>query len=207
MNLFEGLNEGDLNRLVRPELHIDQFRSKMGDDDEIVVVSFLVTGKNPAMDLMGFLEKGFNDVLDADVSTGEFQDGKYLVFVEIKRRTWTPAKIIEILVDMEALTEIDHKDWEFMYYKNDRRLPVTQENLENEIPNSPREYREYYGDKDMNGIEDGVDVAMESLQMAAGMNVNRYAPRNKFTDKLREQAGVSFNDHKESTKPATRARR
>ena len=158
MNLFEGLNEGDLNRLVRPELHIDQFRSKMGDDDEIVVVSFLVTGKNPAMDLMGFLEKGFNDVLDADVSTGEFQDGKYLVFVEIKRRTWTPAKIIEILVDMEALTEIDHKDWEFMYYKNDRRLPVTQENLENEIPNSPREYREYYGDKDMNGIEDGVDV-------------------------------------------------
>ena len=36
-NLFEGLEQGDLKRLVHPELHIDEFKSKLGDDCDVVV--------------------------------------------------------------------------------------------------------------------------------------------------------------------------
>ena len=41
----EGLEYGDLKRLIHPELHVDEFKSKMGDDSDIVVISFKVVDK------------------------------------------------------------------------------------------------------------------------------------------------------------------
>lgn len=38
--LNEGLNYGDLNDTIDPVFSIDRYRSKMGDDDNIVVVAF-----------------------------------------------------------------------------------------------------------------------------------------------------------------------
>ena len=78
----EGLEHGDLKRLVHPDVHVDEFKSKMGDDADIVVVSFKVASKEPALDLVNFIEKGYDFVLDADLSSGELDDGEYLVFVE-----------------------------------------------------------------------------------------------------------------------------
>ena len=81
--LDEGSYRGDLQRLVGPELHIDQHRSKMGEDDDIIVVSFKVQGKEPANDLVSFLETGYDFILDADASPGEISPGRFLVFFEI----------------------------------------------------------------------------------------------------------------------------
>ena len=83
--LREGLEKGDLARLVHNELHIDEFKSKLGDDRDVVVVSFKVSGKEPANDVVNFVEKGYNWVIDADVSSGEMSDGDFIVFVEIPR--------------------------------------------------------------------------------------------------------------------------
>ena len=77
-NLFEGLEQGDLKRLIHPELHIDEFKSKLGDDADVVVASFKVDNKEPANDLVNFIEKGYDWVLDADVSSGEMDDGSYI---------------------------------------------------------------------------------------------------------------------------------
>jgi hypothetical protein len=77
--LFEGLEYKDLVGMMKPTMHIDEFSSKMGDDDDIIVVSFFVRSKAAAADLMTWFEKGYDWVLDADVSPGEIKPGRFLV--------------------------------------------------------------------------------------------------------------------------------
>jgi hypothetical protein len=40
----------------------------MGTDADVCVISFKVAGKEPSADLVSFIEKGYDFVLDADVS-------------------------------------------------------------------------------------------------------------------------------------------
>ena len=81
-----GLRIGDLKDLVHHIFEIDAYASKMGDDKNIVTLSFTVGDKNPADDLMRFLEGGYSFILDSDVTAGEQSDGAYRVFVELERR-------------------------------------------------------------------------------------------------------------------------
>ena len=71
--------------MVHNELHVDEFKSKMGNDEDMVVLSFKVGGKEPAIDLVNFIEKSYDWVIDADTSSGEMEDGDYIVFVEMER--------------------------------------------------------------------------------------------------------------------------
>jgi hypothetical protein len=57
--------------LLKPTVHVDEFSSKMGDDDDVVVVSFFVRYAQAAKDLMMWFEKGYVFVLDAVRSPGE----------------------------------------------------------------------------------------------------------------------------------------
>ena len=43
--LREGLEQNDLKRLVHDEMHIDEFKSKLGRDEDVVVISFKVKVK------------------------------------------------------------------------------------------------------------------------------------------------------------------
>ena len=60
--LNEGLRSRDLENMIKPVLSIDTFRSKMGEDRDVCVVSVVAKDRNPAKDLMEFLEKGYNFV-------------------------------------------------------------------------------------------------------------------------------------------------
>ena len=80
-----GLRIGDLKDCVDHIFEIDSFKSKMGDDKDIVTLSFSVAEKHAADDLMNFIEKGYEFVLDADATAGEQSDGTYKVFVELER--------------------------------------------------------------------------------------------------------------------------
>ena len=88
-SLFESLNFKDFEGLLKPTIHVDEFSSKMGDDDDIIVVSFFVRNDQAAKDLMSWFEKGYDFVLDADKTSGEQTDGYYRVFVEIERKRFT----------------------------------------------------------------------------------------------------------------------
>jgi hypothetical protein len=67
-SLFESLGFKDMEGLIKPTIHVDEFSSKMGDDDDIIVVSFFVRDPQAARDLMMWFEKGYDFVLDADKS-------------------------------------------------------------------------------------------------------------------------------------------
>ena len=67
-NLTEGLGYKDLAGMLKNTVYIDDFSSKMGDDDEIVVASFYVRDHQAAMDLVNWFEKGYDFIMDADMS-------------------------------------------------------------------------------------------------------------------------------------------
>lgn len=132
MNLSENLRANDLAGMVKKVFDVDSFKSKIGDDEDIITLSFTVDYQDPAKDLENFIEMGYNFVLDADTSPGELEDGTYKVFVEIERTRHAPSQIIELLQGIERLTGIP--DMRFRYYKNFKSQEATLENLSNTIP-------------------------------------------------------------------------
>ncbi len=81
----EGLKAGDLDGVISKRFSVDQFKSKMGEDRNIMVLAFTVDGMAPAKDLERFAETGYKEVLDADATPGTLEDGKHRVFVEFAR--------------------------------------------------------------------------------------------------------------------------
>jgi hypothetical protein len=55
--LNEGLGYKDMEGMMKPTVHIDEFSSKMGEDADVIVVSFFVRDKQAAKDLMNWFEK------------------------------------------------------------------------------------------------------------------------------------------------------
>ena len=138
--IVEGLERGDLGRLVHVEVHIDEYKSKMGNDEDIVVLSFKIGGKHPALDLVNFIERGYSWIIDADVSSGEMDDGDYVVFVEMERTHDVAYNIRQLLKDLCNLTNNEAHEWRFSYHKSSKQYPATFKNLKNIIPNSPTQY-------------------------------------------------------------------
>ena len=111
-----GLQHNDLKDLVSTIVEIDSYKSKMGEDADIVTVTFSVLGEEPAKDLENFVEKGYPFVLDADVTSGEQPDGYYKVFVEMERNKKVPGHIIEIIDGVGKLADVENL--RFRYHKN-----------------------------------------------------------------------------------------
>jgi hypothetical protein len=133
-----GLRKGDLVDLVDGIFEVDTFQSKMGDDQNIVTLSFSLTDKQAAEDLSNFLEKGYSFILDSDVTSGEQSDGTYKVFVEMERDRNVNDNIFEIV---DGITKLSNKEkFRFRYYKDFRSHDATLENLQEYIPNEPEKY-------------------------------------------------------------------
>jgi len=133
-----GLKEKDLRDMIYRILEIDSFSSKMGDDKDIVTLSFSVKEQTAAEDLMNFVEKGYEFVLDADATSGEQADGTYKVFVELERNKKVHDQIMEIMDGIGKLADKD--EWRFRYYKNWQSNELSHNNLEEQIPTDPNEY-------------------------------------------------------------------
>jgi hypothetical protein len=132
------LREGDLKNLVEDIFEVDAYQSKMGDDKNIITVSFNVEGQQPAKDLANFLEKGYDFILDADVTSGEQSNGKYKVFVELERQRQAHDNITEMLDGVSKLTSI--AEFKFRYYKDFESKPATNEEITQSIPVDPDKY-------------------------------------------------------------------
>ena len=137
-SLNEGLRAEDLKEMIYPTFHVDTHASKMGEDRDVCVISFCAKDRAPARDLMEFIEKGYNFVLDADVSSGENEYGEYSVFVELSRTEKLAEQIKELCYNIRKLTGIH--EFKFKYYKNDQEYDLSEEIIKNIIPLSPVQY-------------------------------------------------------------------
>jgi hypothetical protein len=138
MNLNETLVAGDLKYLVSSVFEIDSYKSKIGNDQKMVVLSFNVDDKPPADDLARFLELGYDYIVDADATDGPLDTGKYKVFVELERNRHVPERINEILEGIKKLTAI--QNFRFRYYKSFRTNLADLETLKSMIPLDKESY-------------------------------------------------------------------
>jgi hypothetical protein len=171
--MYQRLNEellaGDLRMLVDNIFEIDSYASKMGSDEDVVVMSFTVEQKEPAEDLVNFIERGYEFVLDADSTPGELQDGKYKVFVEMERNRHVPEQILELLYGVGNLCEIDN--FKFRYYKSFHSIDVSEDSLKETIPTSKDDYTNKIQENKLNNFSnffnksylESVDVDNDTL--------------------------------------------
>jgi hypothetical protein len=138
--ITESLKANDLRHFVNKVFTIDSFKSKIGDDIDVVVLCFEVDDEDPAKDLENFIEMGYDFVLDADVSPGETDDGNYKVFVELERGRHVAEQTREILDGIEKLSGIN--DFRFRYFKSFKSQEATEENLAAAIPTNKEAYEE-----------------------------------------------------------------
>ena len=138
--LNEGLDYHDLEGQMIPTVTVDEYAAHMGTDSEIVTLAFTIKSEAAGNDLVDWFERGYDFVLDAQVSEGEVSPGRYLVFVEMNRRSSVPKRIIELLDDLETLTAIPVKDWTIVV--DDEEYSPEEEILAQVITISPHDYRE-----------------------------------------------------------------
>lgn len=138
--LNEGLDFHDLEGQMIPTVTVDEYAAHMGTDSEIVTLAFTIKSEAAGNDLVDWFEKGYDFVLDAQVSEGEVKPGQFLVFVEMNRRSSVPKRIIELLDDLETLTAIPVKDWTIIV--DEEEYSPEEDVLKQVITISPHDYRE-----------------------------------------------------------------
>jgi hypothetical protein len=175
--LAEGLSYMDMEHQVVPLLGIDQFKSTIGSDEELVTINFIVRSKACADDLVDWLERGYDWIVDADTSPGEISNGKYYVFADMNRRKSIAGRIMEMLADLETLTGFKASDWSVKI--GDERYRASQEVIEEHVALTPHEYRESHDGelnewRDIAGIKavplfDTRDQDLLAIQRQAGI--------------------------------------
>ena len=174
--LSEGLQYKDLEDMMKSTIHVDEFSSKMGEDADIIVLSFFVRDKQAAKDLVSWFEKGYDFVLDADMSPGEIKPNRYLVYIEMRRRSSAPKNIQELLDDMYTLTDYRPEDWVMVYEGKDH--PWDPETFAKLVPLSPKEYRA------------SKESELNEWRIAAGLDTKQIFERDSLMKSLQNAAGI-----------------
>lgn len=133
------LKNGDLEGTILPDVSLDEFEPKAGKDVEVIVVAFYLSDEAPAEDLNTFIQRGFIDTLDVEVSPSTDEDGRYLVFVEMSRDDTFPEKFQALLKDVGNLS--GNMDWKVKtYFSNGQSFAYNDPELYSYIIINPEEY-------------------------------------------------------------------
>ena len=173
--LYEGLDYKDMVGMIKPTIHVDEFSSKMGDDDDVIVVSFFVRSKEAAKDLVNWFEKGYDWVLDADTSPGEIKPGRFLVYIELRRRSSAPDHLANAISDLATLTEYKPADWIMVY--RDKETPFSVKEFSQQVPLSPKEYRKEQ------------ESGLNEMRAAAGLDTVQIYERDAEIRQLQAASG------------------
>lgn len=174
----EGLDYHDLVGQMDPIITVDEYAANMGKDSEIVTIAFMVHSEAAGNDLADWFERGYDYVLDAEVSDGEVSPGRYLVFVEMNRRSTVPKRIIELIDDLETLTDLPLKDWTIKI--DDEEYEPDEDVLKQKITVSPHEYR-----KDVDNEEE-----LNEMREIAGIPTKPVHQQDEYIRTIKSMAGL-----------------
>lgn len=178
MILNEGLDFHDLEGFVEPKVTVDEYSAKMGKDSDIVTLTFIVNSELAGKDLVDWFERGYDYVLDASVSDGEIRPGKYLIFVEMNRRSTVPERIVELLSDLETLTALKLKDWTVVV--DEEEYEPDTETLKQVITISPHEYR----------VEKEKEEELNEFREIAGIPTKNLHEEDSYIKTIKTMAGM-----------------
>ena len=116
-----------LKGTVLDKITIDEFTPKSGVTEEVAVVAFYAIDEAPAQDLNTFIQRGYIEVIDAEVSPNPDEDGNYLVFVEISRDASFLEILLRLVKDIENLT--GSQDWKVEPYSAKHAFDIDDPDL------------------------------------------------------------------------------
>ena len=177
--LNEGLDYLDMEGQLDDVVTIDEYAAKMGSDKDIVTITFTVKSKLAAKDLVTWLERGYDWVLDASVSDGELEPGKWLVFVEMDRRSKVPNRIITLLDDLETLTDMKVKDWSVEIDGDE--YDANEEIIRQKMILNPNQYEEKREDN---------EVEINEMRTLAGLETELKYNKDEYINNLQAMAGL-----------------
>jgi len=134
--------------LVNSTISIDQYKPKIGEANETVVVAFEVQQELAAKDLSNLIETDIVESLDVDISQGPNNNGNYLVFVEFARDNKLHNRIMEIMKCVSNVTEIT--EWQYEYYKGTGAVDLNEDNLKETVLDNQEQYVLKYAQQNEN---------------------------------------------------------
>lgn len=167
--LNENLDYMDMEGQMDDKVSVDEYAAKMGSDSAIVTLSFTVYSELAGQDLVSWFERGYDFVLDASISDGEVEPGKYLVFVEMERRIKVPERICRLLTDLQTLTGYKLKDWTVDIQGDE--YDADPEIIGSKMILNPGEYKEAHDtDEELNEVRKRAGIE----PVTAGYNNDEY---------------------------------
>jgi hypothetical protein len=177
--LTENLDYMDMKNQVGDTITVDEYAAKMGNDKDIVTVTFVTHSKLAAEDLVSWFERGYDWVIDASVSDGELEPGKWLVFVELERRSKVPRRIVTLLSDLETLTDLKVDDWTVEIEGED--CTADEDSIRKRMVLNPNEYK----------MEKEVDEELNEFRNLAGLEVKSPVyEEDEYIKSLKAIAGI-----------------
>lgn len=178
ITLNEGLDYQDMEGQVQPKITVDEYTAKMGKECDIITITFTVNSQLAGEDLVDWLERGYEWVLDASISEGEITVGKYLVFVEMNRRSSAPERIITMLSDLSTLTNIKVPQW--IVEIDDQTYKADVDVLKKEVICSPGRYR----------AEKEKEEEINEMREIAGLTRKPIYQEDEYTKNIKAMAGM-----------------
>lgn len=181
--LNESLDYLDMEGQIGDTVNVDEYAAKMGSDKDIVTLSFLVKSKLAGQDLVTWFERGYDWVLDASLSDGELEPGKWLVFVEMDRRSKVPNRIITLLSDLETLTGMKLKDWT-VEIEGDA-YDADEEIIRQKMVLNPNEYAELKQSEELEK-----ETELNEVRKRAGLETKLFYTEDEYIKNLKAMAGM-----------------
>lgn len=169
----------DLEEQLSNIVTIDEYAAKMGKDSDIITLTFTVYSKLAAEDLVTWFERGYDFVLDASVSEGEIEPGKWLVFVEMERRSKAPQRICNLLSDLETLTGYKLEDWTAKIEGDD--VVADEDNIRNKMILNPNEYK---------NLKDTEEDKLNEYRELAGLETKKKYIEDEYIKNIKMMAGL-----------------
>lgn len=158
--LKESLRQNDLEHLISPYVSIDQYTSKISEDN--LTIAFFCNERDVASDLSDFLEKMyFMEIRDIEVSESMTEDNKYILYVEFDRNQQFPKILIDILDSINFLINKKMEDWDFKSFNMKNKAKVSIDALKKYVRLSPLDIQH---EKSKNIKQESVEYTKDNLK-------------------------------------------
>ena len=179
--ITESLNYLDMEGQVFPIVSVDEYAAKMGTDKDIVTVTFMTKSKLVAEDLVTWFERGYDYILDASISEGELEPNKWLVFVEMERRSWVARRILGLMTELETLTGTPTNEYTINIDAED--YPLELDIMKQKIILNPAKYQIEK--------EDPVEEELNEMRNQAGLDHKETEiPKDEYIKSIQAAAGI-----------------
>lgn len=158
--LNEHLSAEDLKWMVEDNVLVDMHKTKLGEDKDYIVLSILVKDKVPAQDLAKFIENSIYKFEDVEVSPATDTQGRYLVYVELKREPGVFETIEGILNDTSRLTGIEMWNYKTMGFGD--YMPLDSDSFSQHIITDPALYEQRHPSDAEQPAEESVTESIKS---------------------------------------------